>query len=232
MLPRWPILTWRRLQTGTILPSRRGEAWRLEGLGRGQEADAAFRSALAHSATLEESVRTRLLWTYGFAVAGRLPDKARNAFETVLRSHPTQPEALYGCAMIAMGRDHLADALGYFDRALEANPGFSEARQYRAVLLARLGQWAKARQEINRCLERDADSGMALYAAACVASLASKALSDPAAADQAVAFLEKARARGADVAKATTDPDLEPLRSHPGFKRLFDTPGTHLKRER
>jgi tetratricopeptide (TPR) repeat protein len=113
--------------------------------------------------------------------------------------------------------------LGYFDRALEANPSFSEARQYRAVLLARLGQWVQARQEINRCLERDADSGIALYAAACVASLASKGLADPVAADQAVAFLQKARARGADVAKAATDPDLEPLRTHPGFKSLFDS---------
>ena len=120
-----------------------GRGMALEGLGRGQEADTAFQSALAHAATLDESVRTRLLWTYGFAVAGRLPDNARKAFETVLRSHPTQPQALYGCAMIAMGRDHRADALGYFDRALEANPNFSEARQYRAVLLARLGQWTE-----------------------------------------------------------------------------------------
>jgi eukaryotic-like serine/threonine-protein kinase len=201
-----------------------GRGMALEGLGRGQEADAAFQSALAHAATLDEAVRTRLFWTYGFAVAGRLPDKAGNAFETVLLSHPTQPQALYGCAMIAMGRDHRAQALGYFNRALEAKPDFSEARQYRAILLARLGQWARAREEINRCLERDADSGMALYAAACVASLASKALADPAAADQAVMFLEKARAHGTDVNKAATDPDLEPLRAHPGLKRLLTTP--------
>jgi hypothetical protein len=39
-----------------------------------------------------------------------------------------------------------------------------------------------------------------------------------------VRFLEKARARGTDVAKAATDPDLQPLRSHPGFKTLFATP--------
>ena len=104
-------------------------------------------------------------------MAGRLPDNALKAFETVLRSHPTQPQALYGCAMIAMGRDHRADALDYFDRALEANPKFSEARQYRAVLLARLGQWNSQRdRRSNRCLEYDAD-WEALYAASCVASL-------------------------------------------------------------
>ena len=40
------------------------------------------------------------------------------------------------------------DALRDFDRALAAEPGFVEARRYRAVLLARRGDWASAGRDV------------------------------------------------------------------------------------
>ena len=89
------------------------------------------------------------------------------------------------------------------------------------MLLARTGDWARAGEDINRCLERDSNDGSTLYVAACVASLASRSLSSVKAADQAIELLEKAVARGVDPAKAATDPDLAALGAHPRFRRLL-----------
>jgi len=142
-------------------------------------------------------------------------------FEAVLRRDSRQPQALYGLAMLAMSQGRNEEALRSFDRALEANPGLVEVRPYRALLRARSGDWARAGEDINRCLERDSTDGSTLYVAACVASLASRSLSSVKAADQAIELLEKAVAGGVDPAKAATDPDLAALQAHPRFRRLL-----------
>ncbi len=198
-----------------------GRAMALEGLGRSQEADESFQAAMAQADSLSASARLRLIWTYGFAIADHRPAKAQEMFEAVLRRDSRQPQALYGLAMLAMSQGRNEAALRLFDRALEANPGLVEVRRYRAVLRARTGDWARAGEDINRCLERDSTDGSTLYVAACVASLASRTLSSVKAADQAIELLEKAVARGVDPAKAATDPDLAALQAHPRFRRLL-----------
>src|SRR5206468_629150 len=67
-----------------ILHLGRGQA--LEGLGRFEEADAAYAAALAGAGGDTGAARLRL--AYGFAVAKRLPQAARKAFEAVRHSHP------------------------------------------------------------------------------------------------------------------------------------------------
>jgi tetratricopeptide (TPR) repeat protein len=198
-----------------------GRAIALEGLGRSQEADASFQAAMAHADALSESARLRLIWTYGFAVADHRPSKAKEMFDAVLRRDSRQPQALYGLAMLAMSQGRNEEALRSFDRALEASPGLVEVRRYRAVLRARIGDWARAEDDINRCLERDSNDGSTLYVAACVASLASRSLSSVKAADQAIELLEKAVAHGVDPAKAVNDSDMVALQEHPRFKRLL-----------
>src|SRR5262249_21378856 len=146
-----------------------GRGLALEGLGRHDEADAAFREAFA-LAPYPDPARIRIKWTYGFAVSVRLPERAQAAFDEVLRRDPHHPQALYGRAMLAMNRGDLAVALRFFDRALEASPGFAEAQRYRAVVLARRGAWDRATRDINWCLDREPGSGETLYAAACVAA--------------------------------------------------------------
>ena len=166
-------------------------------------------------------MRLRVNWTYGFAVASRLPDEARRAFEEVLKQDPQNKEALYGLAMLAMTRGNNPEALGFFNRALEASPNFLDARRYRAVLLARSASLEQASEDINWCLEKDPRSGDSLYAAACVAALAAKERGASKLADQALNFLEKALARGVGLEKVSHDPDLAGIREHPRFQEIL-----------
>jgi serine/threonine protein kinase/tetratricopeptide (TPR) repeat protein len=198
-----------------------GRALALEGLGRHAEADEAFGEAFAMSPE-SDPTRVRLRWTYGFAVSSRLPDRARAAFDEVLGRNPRHPQALYGRAMLAMNGGDLALGLKFFDRALEADPGFIEARRYRAVLLSRRGEWDRATRDINWCLAREPHSGATLYAAACVAARAAEAAPSPRALDRAFELLERAWSVGSGL-KADDDPDLAALRRDPRFARRMAT---------
>jgi tetratricopeptide (TPR) repeat protein len=198
-----------------------GRGLALEAMGRRAEADAAFQEAFTMAPDLDP-VRLRLRWTYGFAVSARLPREAQAAFDEVLRRDPNHPQALYGWAMLAMNRGDLASARRCFDRALEANPGFLEARRYRAVLLSRQGAWDQATRDINWCLDRQPSSGETLYAAACVAARAAEAAPSPRALDQAFDLLERAWSLGSG-RRAHEDPDLAALRRDPRFLHRMGT---------
>jgi serine/threonine protein kinase/Tfp pilus assembly protein PilF len=202
-----------------------GRGVALEGLGRHPEADAAFALAFRKAEGAPAAARTRLRWVYGFAVAARLPGKARAAFEEVLREQPGHSQALYGRAMLLAAKGRLEDALAAFDRAVAAAPNFVEARRYRAVLRARAGQVVAALEDINWCLDREPHEGATLYAAACVAARAVERYPDGASAraatEQALAFLQRALARGYGRDRAERDPDLRSLRRAPEFRRLL-----------
>ena len=157
-----------------------GRAIALEGLKRHSEADAAFAAEFARAAPRPDNARARLCWLYGFAVAERLPERARAAFDDVLLQDPRHPEALYGRALLAAAAGRSEDGIAALSRALETRPGFNEARRSRAVLLARKSDWEHAGQDINWCLEREPTSGETLYAAACVAAIAAEASPSPA----------------------------------------------------
>jgi tetratricopeptide (TPR) repeat protein len=204
------------------LHSGRGAA--LESLGRHAEADSAFRTAQERSAGLTTEARARLRWVYGFAVAGRLPGAARAAFEEALRDDPARPQALYGLAMLAERDKREEEALGHYNRALEAAPDFAEARRCRAVLRARRGDAAGAEADAGECLRHDAPSGATWYAAACVAALAAEHAGPFAGrpeAERALQRLREALARGYGLAQAEEDDDLAALRGRPEFRALL-----------
>jgi tetratricopeptide (TPR) repeat protein len=201
-----------------------GRGIALEGLKRHDEADKEFAEAFARVAPRPDPARARLCWTYGFAVAARLPEKARAAFDDVLLQDPHHPKALYGRAMMASVQGRPDEALAAFNLALEACPSFVEARRGRAVLLARKGDWEHATQDINWCLGREPTSGDTLYAAACVAALAAQASPSPHAVDQAFDLLRRARDRGVEAACAADDPDMVAIRRDPRFRTLLARP--------
>ena len=202
-----------------------GRGAALEALGRTKEADAAFAQAQARLDRVDQKARLRLMWHYGFAITARRPGAAAAAFDAVLAVDPRHPQALYGQAMLAAQRDQVEEAIGYFQRALEAAPTFMEARRFRAVMLARVGRLAQASLDINTCLQQEPHSGATLYAAACVAALASgQVQADPERAAnnarQALALLERAFQHSYGRDKAANDQDLAALRDLPAFRRM------------
>jgi serine/threonine protein kinase/Flp pilus assembly protein TadD len=202
-----------------------GRGVALEGLGRHADADAAFAAAFARAETVPAARRNRLRWVYGFAVSARLAEKAREAFDAVLREEPNHPQALYGRAMLLITQDRLDEALRWLNRAVEANPGFVDARRARAIVLARKGRLVPACQDMDWCRAREPNAGVTLYAAACVDARIAEKTADPEvarrAADQAVEFVRQALERGYGRDKAADDPDLAAVRDHPLFRRLF-----------
>jgi serine/threonine protein kinase/Flp pilus assembly protein TadD len=204
-----------------------GRGMALERLERHEDADQAFASALARAERTSGSLRQRLHWTYGFAVYKRLPERAAEHFAAVLREDPQQPQALYGQGMLLVEKHDLQSAVARFSLALKSQPGFAEARRARAVLLARLGQFAYAEKEIKDCLDRESwVNGDTLYAAACVAALQVNGDETSRVAEarsQALGFLRMALDRGFRPARATHDPDLRALRGLPEFQSLLAT---------
>jgi tetratricopeptide (TPR) repeat protein len=193
-----------------LLHLGRGAA--LESLGKPREADTAFGLALDKAQDLPPARRTPVLLGYGFAVYRRLPDAAEGAFAQVLRQEAHHPQALYGRAMVLTEAGKEDEAIACFDEALSFRPSFVEARRCRAVLLARRGRLAAAREDVDRCLQQDPHSGATLYACACArASEKAPPGERRRLEDRAVALLEGAFRRGGGRAGAAADPDLRAI---------------------
>jgi serine/threonine protein kinase/Tfp pilus assembly protein PilF len=196
-----------------------GRGIALEGLGRTSEADAAFERAWQ-----ADSANVPMMIGYGFAVERRLPDKAEAAFQRALDREPRNPRALYGYAMLLARQKRDSDlAATCFTLALEADPGFMEARSARANVLAHRGDWERARQDIDRCVKENPTGGM-LYAAACVYAISARKCPGSQAAlfeARSIEFLTAALARGYGSDLLADDQDLVNLRHHPQFSALL-----------
>jgi tetratricopeptide (TPR) repeat protein len=149
--------------------------------------------------------------------------KAGQGSDDALELDPACAQALYGRASLAMNAKRSEEALGFFNRAVEADRRLPEPRRYRALLLARMGRFEGALQDINWCLEREPTSGPAYYTAACVAALAAQR-GDSQAGDQALKLLKQALYLGVENRKPAEDEDLAGIRDLPQFKRLVGKP--------
>jgi serine/threonine protein kinase/tetratricopeptide (TPR) repeat protein len=203
----------------------------LEALGRYDEAKRELERALTKAvaekpSTGEEPPALRIRWTYAFKVSD--PERftlARRLFDEVLERAPGRrhAQASYGLARLETLEGHNTRSLPHFGRALEADPNFTQARCFRAVVLARIGEYDKAYADIQVCLQAEPTSGPVLYGAACVAShfAAAYQATNPAASRKAVAesvaFLQRASAAGYSHDRTADDPDLAFLRMQPDF---------------
>jgi serine/threonine protein kinase/lipoprotein NlpI len=191
----------------------------LEGLGRAAEADAAFAAALAAAGAAAPEVRREMRYRHAVAVSQRRPEAAARAFEQLLRDDPEDARVLFGLAAALVLRGESDAGLRRFDAAIELRPDFVEARRFRAVLLARKGRAEAAFKDLKFCLERERESGMTLYAAACVSALIGRG--DEAMSRQALDFLRRAFAQGYGRDKAAEDDDLKSLRGRKDFRELI-----------
>lgn len=195
----------------------------LEGLKQFGKADQHFQQAMAQLEQEEEKTRLHCLVTYAFAIFKRKAPAARKSFEQVLKSDPQHAQALYGMAMLLVEEGREQDSLAFFTRAIQADAKLTEARRYRAIVHARLGDLTAAVKDVNWCLSRSSHSGPALYAAACVSSLAVTHLKKPAEKEAAkrlaLQWLQKALKKGHGHKLVQTDPDLANLRKEPLFQK-------------
>jgi serine/threonine protein kinase/Tfp pilus assembly protein PilF len=217
-----------------LLAAQAGRGEALEALGRCAEADAAFAAAFAPGRSAAADIRARALRAYAFRVHARLPRRAREAFAEALRHDPNDAEVHYGQAMLLLDqpdpdRDQELEALLHLNRALQARPDLEEAQRFRGIVLARLGRFDEAQQDVNACLGRTR-SGANCYAAACVSARVAEAwgrakapnpVQVEAAENQALGFLQEALAKGYGRDRAADDADLKVLRRHPHFRRLL-----------
>jgi tetratricopeptide (TPR) repeat protein len=72
---------------------------------------------------------------------GRL-DEAQNALQRAVRLEPGRAEYLHNVGSILCDRGRAAEAIGWFDKALQAQPDFALARAMRGTARLSLGQFA------------------------------------------------------------------------------------------
>ncbi|MDB5350335.1 MAG: tetratricopeptide repeat protein [Planctomycetota bacterium] len=154
----------------------------------------------------------------------RLPDDPAGAildFEAALKLNPRSFWALQNKASVlseSLGRTE--EAVRTLDEAVSRHPESVPALAGRGVLLARLGRRDVALRDAKACLALDA-SADTLYRVACIYALASKITPDDR--GEALRLLSLAVRQDASwLRQVPTDPDLDPLRDRPEFRRLIE----------
>jgi serine/threonine protein kinase/lipoprotein NlpI len=147
------------------------------------------------------------------------PAAALSDFESALRLDPRSFIALQNKAHVMSERLGRADAaIGVLDDAIALYSDFAPAITGRGVLLARKGDRQAALLDARRALACDSGA-TTYYQAACIYSLTSRQeLRDV---EEAVRLLTVALNLGGGRELIGGDPDLDPLRNHPDFRRLL-----------
>jgi serine/threonine protein kinase/Tfp pilus assembly protein PilF len=146
------------------------------------------------------------------------PQAALADFDQALLLNPFSRDALQNKAsVLAEQLGRTSEAIAVLDRAIELHPEFVPARAGRGVLLARLGKRRAAHQDAEECLRRDIQPAT-LYQVAGIYALTSK--HTPEDAKQAFLLLNCALDKGYGRDLLGIDPDLDPIREQPDFKRL------------
>jgi tetratricopeptide (TPR) repeat protein len=164
------------------------------------------------------------------------PGKATECFDQMVAATPKSEWAYLRRAEHRRDRGEYDAALADCDRAAALKPGWALPALVRASVQAARGQPAAAVAEADRALAKaPKHDGRALYSAACVWSLACRAVTDTAQArryaDRAATLLAEALDRGfhdllyPEHNRMADDPALAPILTHPRVQALLARPG-------
>src|SRR5262249_36508166 len=161
-------------------------------------------------------------------VAGAVAD-----FKKALELNPRFVQAWQNIAnALGDAKDGLEEAIAAETRALKLEPDYAFAWSGRGVLLARQGKRAKAHADATQALKLDTEPAT-LYQVAGIYALTSR--QHPKDRDRAFELLSAALRKGFGHDLLKDDPDLNPLREDPEFRRLeqaaeaLQRPGTRPK---
>jgi tetratricopeptide (TPR) repeat protein len=156
----------------------------------------------------------------GRARADQSPDDALRDFDEALKLDPRSIPALEAKVNVLsekLGRTE--EAIGVLDVAVDAYPHYPSFRSGRGVLLARLGRRQDALCDARESLRLDHQTEVT-YQVAGIYALTSR--QDPADRAEAFRLLKTAFQKGYGLDLVDQDPDLDPIRSLPEFRRLVD----------
>jgi TolB-like protein/predicted Zn-dependent protease len=124
-------------------------------------ADGFYREALARDPNFAEAAaelaRTRLLRHWQVSpLAARELEEVKSIIDHAVTLAPNSPEAHYALGLFFYwGHRQYEDALTEFNRTLELQPNNALARQYRAYVYRRRGEWERTLADLQRAQELD-----------------------------------------------------------------------------
>jgi serine/threonine protein kinase/tetratricopeptide (TPR) repeat protein len=151
------------------------------------------------------------------------PKAALDDFDRAMRFNPRSLDGMQNRASVLSEKlGQTPEAVAILDREIELYPTFVSARAGRGVLLARLGKRKEALRDAEECLRQDSQPAT-IYQVAGIYALTSK--QQPQDREEAVFLLSTALRKGYGKDLISIDTDLDPIRSHPDFRRLLGRAG-------
>lgn len=210
-------------ETGLKLDPTLSETHAASGLAlslskRFEEAEQAFEKAIELNLNLFEAY---YFYARACFVQGKY-EQAKDLYLKASRVNPTdyQSPALLAFLYKTMDQEEkmlpvLHEARDKVEQHLALNPDDSRAIYLGADVLIRLGEKQKAMEFVKRLAATERDEPYLLYGVACLYSLIGKP-------DEAVFYLTKSVEGGfAHLQYLEKDSDFDPIREHPGYKRLI-----------
>lgn len=110
----------------------------------------------------------------GALVLMRQFDQAKATYEKLEQLAPDDPRVYLGLGLVEQMKDHLEDALAYYEQAITMEPDFGQGWFNKAVLLTQMGRKDDALQSYQRYLDVAPDGPYADQASRRIAHLKSK----------------------------------------------------------
>ena len=162
--------------------------------------------------------------TRGFTRMTSEPEEALKDFDKAIALNPRALEALLNKSIVlSESLQRPREAVEALDLLLEHFPDHVGARAGRGVVLARMGECERARQDAEECLKRERSAFFLFQIAGIYAQISRHEREPVAAKREAIWLLGRALQKGFnDLNLLKSDSDLDPIRNDVGFKVLLE----------